>query len=56
MATKKSVKRGRPQLYPLTASQFNSIQKRLAKGEKPKEICEALDVHPYAVLRVKRNS
>lgn len=48
------VKRGRPQLYPLTANQEKSIIARITKGETSASICEALSVHPFAVLRVRR--
>lgn len=45
---------GRPQKYLLTANQVRSIQSRVAKGESTKTIAEALGVHEYAVLRVRR--
>lgn len=54
MATTKKAGRGRPQKYPLTTNQIKSISTRLNRGEKPSSIVEALGVHPFAVLRVKR--
>lgn len=56
MATTNTKKRGRgrPQMYPLTKAQENSILKRLEKGWSAREIAEALDVHEFAVLRVRR--
>lgn len=55
MAIENKPGRGRPQKYPLTKSQENSISKRLDKEESASTIAEALGVHPYAVLRVKRS-
>lgn len=52
----KATKRGRPQLYPLTGTQENSIKARLKRGESVNTIAEAVGVHTYAVIRVKRNS
>ena len=46
--------RGRPQLYPLTVGQVRSIESRLEKGQSAREIGEALGVHEFAVLRVRR--
>lgn len=48
------VKRGRPQKYPLTSNQVRAIVSRLKNGLSPKAIAEALDIHPFAVLRVRR--
>lgn len=56
MSTNKEVRRGRPQLHPLTGTQVNSIRKRIDKGESVAKIAAALNVHDYAVLRVKRGS
>lgn len=50
----KTVKRGRPQLYPLTQGQINRIEARLAKGQSAAFIAAALGVHEFAVLRVRR--
>lgn len=49
-----TVKRGRPQKYPLTAAQVKRIQARLEKGQSAAGIAEALGVHEFAVLRVRR--
>lgn len=46
--------RGRPQKYPLTKVQINSINKRIEKGESNAVIAEALGTHPFAVLRIRR--
>lgn len=54
MATTKTNGPGRPQLYPLTANQVKSIKSRIEKGETSNSIIEALGVHPFAVLRVRR--
>lgn len=48
--------RGRPQTYPLTGQQVRSIQSRLAKGISVAKIATELDVHEFAVLRIKRGS
>ena len=45
---------GRPQSYPLTPAQEKSIRSRIAKGETSKMIEEALGVHAFAILRVRR--
>lgn len=47
-------KPGRPQLYPLTASQEKRIRTKIAKGVTSKEIEAELGVHAYAILRVRR--
>jgi hypothetical protein len=52
---KKITKRGRPQLYPLTAGQINRIMARLEKGQSAAFIADALGVHEFAVLRVRRS-
>lgn len=49
-----SGKRGRPQLYPLTGRQENSIKSKIEKGISSTQIIEDLGVHPFAVLRVRR--
>lgn len=55
MSTRKNtVERGRPQMYPLTANQIKSINARVKKGETTKGIAEALGVHEFAVLRIRR--
>lgn len=51
---KKPTKRGRPQLYPLTAAQTKRITARLEKGQSAASIADALGVHEFAVLRVRR--
>jgi hypothetical protein len=50
----KTTKRGRPQLYPLTGNQIRAIEARIIKGQSASFIAEALGVHEYAVLRVRR--
>jgi hypothetical protein len=52
---KTTTKRGRPQKYPLTASQIKRIEARLAKGQSAAFIADALGVHEFAVLRVRRS-
>lgn len=47
-------RRGRPQLYKLTSNQEKSIRSRISKGETSNSIIEALGVHEFAVLRVRR--
>ncbi len=47
--------RGRPQLYPLTPGQTNRVMARLEKGQSAREIAEALGIHEFAVLRVRRS-
>ena len=56
MASTKKASRGpgRPQMYPLTSTQVKRIQKLIAGGTSSKEIAEKLDIHPFAVLRVRR--
>lgn len=46
--------RGRPQKYPLTGIQERAIRNRIEKGQTDGFIAEALGVHEYAVLRVRR--
>lgn len=53
--TNKVTGRGRPQLHLLNGTQLNSIRLRLGRGESVRSIADYLGVHPYAVLRVKRN-
>jgi hypothetical protein len=55
MAITKEVKRGRPQLYPLTARQEARVIARLEKGQSASFIAAALGVHEFAVLRVRRS-
>lgn len=50
----KTAGRGRPQKYPLTAAQVRRIEARLEKGQSAATIAEALGVHEFAVLRVRR--
>jgi hypothetical protein len=52
-ATKKSA-RGRPIEHPVTANQQKSIVSRFKRGETQLGIAEALGLHPFAVLRVRR--
>ncbi len=53
MAKKKG--RGRPQLYPLTASQRMSIIKRIKEGQTSPQILAAMpSIHEFALLRVRR--
>ena len=56
MATSnKTPRRGRPQLYPLTANQEKSIRSKIAKGVTSREIeKKSLGVHSFAILRVRR--
>jgi hypothetical protein len=54
MSKTKEALRGRPQMYPLTGVQINSILKRVGKGESTKAIAAALGVHEFAVLRIRR--
>ncbi len=46
--------RGRPIQHSLTPGQVDKIVRRLAKGIKVGKIAEELEIHPYAVIRVKR--
>lgn len=55
MAVTKVTKRGRPQLYPLTAGQERRVIARLEKGQSANFIAAALGVHEFAVLRVRRS-
>lgn len=48
--------RGRPQMYPLTTAQENRVRSLTAKGWTSKEIQEAMGIHEFAVLRVRRAS
>ncbi len=45
---------GRPQKYPLTAAQRQRIEKAVEKGESTKSIAERLEIHEFAVIRVRR--
>lgn len=54
MANTKKRGRGRPQLYPLTSRQTASVEARLAKGESASSIAARLNIHEFAVLRVRR--
>ena len=54
MTNTKKAGRGRPQLYPLTKRQEASVLRRLAKGESAAKISGALNIHEFAVLRVRR--
>ena len=51
---KKPTKRGRPQLYQLTAAQTRRIEKLIQKGESAAAISGIVNVHEFAVLRVRR--
>ena len=52
--SEKKAGRGRPQLYPLTSNQEKSVRSKIAKGVSSRVICEELGIHPFAVLRVRR--
>lgn len=56
MANTKKRGRGRPQLYPLTSRQVASVEARLAKGESASSIAARLNIHEFAVLRVRRSN
>ncbi len=43
-------------MYPLTGVEVRKIRNRLGKGLSVSTIAEAIGVHPFAVLRVKRGS
>lgn len=47
--------RGRPQKYPLSKRQINSITNRLQKGFSRAAVAEELGIHPFAVIRVARS-
>lgn len=53
-SSNKTNRRGRPQLYPLTANQERSIRSKIAKGVTSREIESSLGVHSFAILRVRR--
>lgn len=45
---------GRPTEHKLYGHQARSIRSRLMKEERMSDIAAILGVHPYAVLRIKR--
>jgi len=49
-------KRGRPIKHGATGNQTRAIQARLEKGMSVAKIAAELNMHEFAVLRVKRNS
>ncbi len=51
---KKVLGRGRPQLYPVNANQEKSIRSRFDKGQSLGDIATEMDLHPSAVLRIRR--
>jgi hypothetical protein len=53
-STSDAPRRGRPQKYPLTRVQEKSIRTRILRGESTTAITGELNVHAFAVLRVRR--
>ncbi len=53
-SSKKQTGPGRPQKYPLTATQEARVRKLIAEGVSSTEIVEKMNIHEYAVLRVRR--
>jgi DNA-binding CsgD family transcriptional regulator len=46
--------RGRPQLYPLTTAQEAKVVRLINEGLTSRQIQERMDIHEFAVLRVRR--
>lgn len=46
--------RGRPQLYPLTQAQEAKVIRLINDGQTSRQIQEQMDIHEFAVLRVRR--
>lgn len=47
--------RGRPQLYPLTTAQQARVIRLIGEGFTTNQITEKMDIHEFAVLRVRRS-